>query len=185
MNNIGGIAAACLITVLLLLASCRGSVTSETPTKFVAAEDIRLALGANRLPPEPARAELPMLLAVSAYRYEGIERRSGLPRDVSARMKGWLGETMAEHGDRFSDSCLVDPSLPRSRFAIAAVCDRWAVIEYETGGYAPVRHIVILDRTSPRDEPAWHGFLYGSGEDSNFLQLLTTGSLWTRATRWD
>jgi hypothetical protein len=148
----------------------------------VAAEDLRVALGANRLPPEPLRPELPIPFVASACRYEAIERQSGLPRDISARMKGWLGETMAEHGEQFNDSC-VSNGLPSSRFTIAAVCDRWAVIEYETGGYAPARHIVILDRTRPRDEPAWHGYVHGSVEDRNFLQLLTTGSLWTRAAK--
>ena len=172
-----------LVLLALFIVSCG---TKEHPTHLMATEDVRVALGANRLPPDAVQTPFqPQLSIVSTGRYETVERRSQLPGDVAAHIAAWRGETMADRGQEFNGSCLVVPDLPRSRFVIGAVCDHWAVIEYETGGYASINHVVIIDRRGANTEPIWHGWLSQPVADQDFVPLLMSGALWTRTKSFD
>ena len=57
---------------------------------------------------------------------------AGLPPEVSAYLTENTG--LADQGGAYNDSCVVNPSIPSTRFVIAAISDGVTIVAIEHGG---------------------------------------------------
>ena len=125
------------------------------------------------------KTELPGFL--SGQSYQTATRIAAMPSDVRRALAAMLHQRelrMADPGEPFNMSCLIEPSLPMSRFSGAALNEHTAVVHFETGGFAPMHHIVVFDRGAADAVLLWRGYTTQRLSDAEALRReLSQGSL--------
>lgn len=125
------------------------------------------------------KTELPGFLFGQSY--EAVTSVVAMPTDVRAALAAMLHQKelrMAEPGEPFNSSCLIEPNLPMARFSGAAINGHTAVVHFETGGFAPTNHIVVFDRGATETVLLWRGYTTERLLDAEALRhALNQGSL--------
>ncbi len=119
---------------------------------------------------------VPFLRDARNQNYVFVTSPRALPRDVRS-----AAPVMAAAGERFNDECLLIEGLPRFRLVLAALNDRFVILHYEKGGFAPTRHVVLLRRDPSRNRAIelWSNFTACQLETpQEFQAALRSGTLW-------
>lgn len=120
---------------------------------------------------------------VRADRYEVTAKASSLPADVRAALTREFGTSkfeMASEDERYSSGCLYEPGLPRQRLLLAAVSPRFAIVHFETGGFAIAQNVRVFKRSAENPEAEKiHANFAGSAwsERRSFLSAIRSGEL--------
>jgi len=106
-----------------------------------------------------------------------------LPPDIRAALEREFAESrleLASHDEPFNAGCVIDPGLPRHRLLLAAVSPRFAVVHFESGGYAVSQRVLVFQRgvrgntaekiSSSLASTAW-------AEPVSFLSAIRSGEL--------
>jgi len=135
----------------------------------------------------PAQTEadsVPTIMTlVRADTYEVRAEASNLPSDVRAAIARDFGESqfrMASADEPYSSGCVYEPSLPRQRLLLAAISPRFAVVHFETGGYAIAQHVTVFSRSAKNNEAEkiYSNFAGSAWEEpQSFLSAIHSGDL--------
>jgi hypothetical protein len=125
------------------------------------------------------KTELPRFLSAQAY--QTATHVAAMPSDVRRALAVVLHQRelrMAEPGERFNASCVMDPNLPMARFSGAALNEHTAVVHFETGGFVRMDHIIVFDRGARDAVLLWRGYTTQRLSDADALRReLSQGSL--------
>lgn len=161
-----------LLTGLAAIACNRGGIESDRAQAYRGS--------GLSLPSPPSLA----LREVSAQAYVHGTWTSDLPDDVRAGLARHLGEKqlkIAQPGEPYSHGCLVEPGLPRERLVAAAINERFAIVQYEHGGFAPTHITVVFVRMAGGQDAAviWTGLAVPRDfTPPSFLAAIRSGELW-------
>lgn len=128
----------------------------------------------------PAVTTAPVWQDINAQQFLFVSSLSLLPADVQRSISTQSGG-MADRDEPYSSGCLIEPGLPRRRFALAAVSPAYAVVHFEAGGFAPSHNVMIFARTPGITEAKLIRSQYRVGElktPTALLAALRSDELW-------
>jgi hypothetical protein len=93
-----------------------------------------------------------------------------LPEPIQRSLAALGHETtlfMADPGEKWNDSCLLVPGLPRRQLVFAGRSGSHWLIQYWEGGYAPQVMTVVLEITGTRANVVWSGSCFETSDPLN------------------
>lgn len=187
MSRAGRRLVASVVTALAVLAGVTGTWHDPTAT----AEQLALAI----IPEPPIEPEPPFVLSETAKadlrseRFRRVTAVARLPWPVRSGLRRLIGEPflhMADPNEPFQETdFVVDGSLPWRRLLLAGVGSRHSFVLYESGGFAPSLHLVVL-----RHRAAGVDFLWGGQprfvvrDVADWTDLLEKGMTYTASSYW-
>jgi hypothetical protein len=167
-----------------VLTLCGAACTRTVPAKLQSPNAAQWSAWTSRKETSTPVRFYPILPyeALSQEDYKGITRPGDLPEEVRRALADLFHAPeldMAAAGEPFNDSCLVDPDLPASRLVVAAVGPRYAVVQFETGGYGPAVSTAVFQRSAGHAILLWCGQVWRSiGNPAEFVSEVRAGSYW-------
>jgi hypothetical protein len=111
-------------------------------------------------------------------RFHAISTATNLPPAIfklCAGQDGWL----AEPGERWNTTDIVDPNLPSRQFVWAETDGYYYVVHYETGGIGEGFHFLVVKLKNGKNKPdfVWHGVGVSAKDYAAFIEALKTGKI--------
>jgi hypothetical protein len=158
-------------TVLVLLATACGEPVGEPSFR-------------TATPYPPSLPAPPVLREISASPLFPAPDPALWPADVQSGLATLLGQRtlfIAAPGQPVDLSCVPAPGVPRERLVAAVVGPKFAVLQVEAGGFAPVNKVWVFARGSAQATLLWAQLGQPHLAPEALLPAIRSGSLWPGA----
>lgn len=132
---------------------------------------------ANRAPRIPAEENTAInLSAVTGFNqtqtFSEVKRASLLPKAVLDQLGG-----MADRGQPFNTTDVVDPKLPMKQLVVAAVSKQYCIVSYWRGGYALMFETTIFEFSDGKAKVIWISASQGGLNFRDLKEMAESGRM--------